>query len=75
MEVENDTKYDKNKARFISNEIFVIYRDEEILSHKKLLTTKKLYLNYLKILIIITEKRKIKYFLKMRFISKFQKYY
>lgn len=34
-EVENNTKYDKNKTKWVSNEIFVLYKDEIILSHKK----------------------------------------
>lgn len=34
-EVENNTKYDKNKTKWISNEIFILYEDEIIMSHKK----------------------------------------
>ena len=34
-EVENNTKYDENKNKWISNEVFIVYEDEIILSHKK----------------------------------------
>lgn len=34
-EVENNTSYDSKKTRWISNEVFVVYRDDIILTHKK----------------------------------------